>query len=92
VNLSAATGALVPAAVVTRMAFVPVPRGVTAVQLVLDEQCTDRMSTPPILIAVTSVKLRPVIATRVPPRCVPRAGLIRVTAGAAALGATVVNT
>src|SRR3954468_5615477 len=81
---SAATRALVPAAVVTRIALVPVPRGVTAVQVVLEVQCTEVMSTPPIRIAVTPSKLRPVIVTVVPPRCVPLAGLMRVTTGFAA--------
>src|SRR4051794_9048643 len=74
-----------PAAVVTRIAFVPVPRGVIAVHVVLDGQDTDFMSIPPILMVVAPARLRPVIVTAVPPERGPWLGLTRVITGLASV-------
>src|SRR3954462_3595678 len=67
------------------MGLVPaVLRGVIAVQVDEEEQDTHVIVSVPILIAVTPLKLRPVIVTSVPPALGPFAGLIRVMTGLAA--------
>jgi hypothetical protein len=82
---SAATTELVPAGVTTRTSFVPAALlGVTAVHVVLEVQVREVIVPLPILMAMTPVKLRPVMVTVVPPALGPWLGLIRVTTGFAA--------